>query len=166
MKCIRKSTFNDLPEMLEIFDKARKYMASHGNPNQWHDSWPSKEILISDIEIGQSFIVEDDEKGILATFAYIVGVDKTYLDIDGAWLTNKPYGTIHRLASSQKEKDIFSYIISEVTKNGLNMRIDTHKDNQSMIRAILKNGFKYCGLISPIEGGIRNAYELDNGGEQ
>lgn len=160
MKRIRKSTMNDLPEMLVIFDNARKYMASHGNPNQWHDNWPSKEILISDIELGQSYIVEDDEKGILATFAYIVGVDRTYLEIDGAWLTDKPYGTIHRLASSQKERDIFSYIISEITKNKLNMRIDTHSCNESMIRAILKNGFKYCGIISPVEGGLRNAYEL------
>lgn len=160
MKKIRKSTFNDLPEMLKIFENARKYMASHGNPNQWHDNWPSKEILISDIEIGQSYIVEDDEKGILATFAYIVGVDRTYLEINGKWLTDSPYGTIHRLASSQKERDIFSYIVSEITKNGLNMRIDTHANNESMIRTILKNGFKYCGIISPIEGGDRNAYEL------
>ena len=151
---------NDLPAMLKIFKNARAFMAEHGNPNQWHDNWPSKEILISDIEIGQSYIVEDDEKGILATYAYIVGVDPTYLEIDGAWLTDDPYGTIHRLASSHKERDIFSYIISEVTKNGLNMRIDTHANNDHMIRAILKNGFKYCGIISPIEGGDRNAYEL------
>ena len=161
MKRIRKSTMNDLPEMLEIFANARKYMAEHGNPNQWNDNWPSKEILISDIEIGQSYIVEDDEKGILATYAYILGVDKTYLEIDGAWLTDKPYGTIHRLASSHKERDIFSFIIKEITPNGLNMRIDTHANNASMIRAILKNGFKFCGVISPIEGGDRNAYELD-----
>mgnify|MGYP003293853875 CR=1 FL=1 len=160
MKRIRKSTMNDLPAMLEIFKNARAYMASHGNPNQWHDNWPSEEILISDINIGQSYIVEDDEKGILATYAYIVGVDPTYLEIDGAWLTDDPYGTIHRLASAHKERDIFSYIISEVTKNGLNMRIDTHANNDAMIRAILKNGFKYCGIISPIEGGDRNAYEL------
>ena len=160
MKKIRKSTMNDLPEMLKIFEKARAYMASHGNPNQWHDYWPSKEILISDIELGQSYIVEDDEKGILATFAYIVGVDRTYLHIDGAWLTDNPYGTIHRLASSQKERDIFTYIVNEVTKNGLNIRIDTHSKNESMIRTILKNGFKYCGIISPVEGGDRNAYEL------
>ena len=40
------------------------------------------------------------------------------------------------------------------------MRIDTHSCNESMIRAILKNGFKYCGIISPVEGGLRNAYEL------
>lgn len=161
MKRIRKSTMSDLPEMLAIFDNARKYMASHGNPNQWRDTWPSKEILISDIEIGQSYIVEDDEKGVLATFAYIVGVDRTYLKIDGVWLTDKPYGTIHRLASSQKERDIFSYIVKQITMNGLNMRIDTHEQNQAMIRAILKNGFKFCGIISPIEGGDRNAYELD-----
>ena len=87
-------------------------------------------------------------------------MDRTYLEIDGAWLTDKPYGTIHRLASSQRERDIFSYIISEITKNKLNMRIDTHSCNESMIRAILKNGFKYFGIISTVEGGLRNAYEL------
>jgi len=160
MKFIRKATMNDLPEMLIIFTNARNFMADHGNPDQWKTNWPSKEILIEDIEKGQSYIVEDDGV-ILATYAYIIGVDKTYLQIDGAWLTEKPYGTIHRLASSQKERDIFSYIISEITKNKLNMRIDTHEKNSHMIKQILKNGFKYCGIIHPIEGGDRNAYELD-----
>ena len=160
MKKIRLATMEDLPIMLDIFARARAYMASHGNPNQWHDNWPSKEILISDIKLKQSYIVEDDNKRILATYACIQGVDKTYLQIDGAWKTNDPYCTIHRLASAQIEKDIFSYIVSEVKKNKLNIRIDTHSKNESMTRAILKNGFEYCGIICCVEGGLRNAYEL------
>ena len=87
-------------------------------------------------------------------------IDPTYLDIyEGAWLSNDPYVTIHRLASSGIEGDIFSFIINEISKQNINIRVDTHKNNSFMINALLKNGFVYCGLINPIEGGIRRAYE-------
>lgn len=32
---IRKSTEPDFDRIMEIYKYARKYMAEHGNPNQW-----------------------------------------------------------------------------------------------------------------------------------
>jgi len=160
MKRIRLATINDLPEMLKIFQNARQFMKDNGNGTQWGDRWPSEEILREDIELGRSNLVVNENDEILATFAFLTGIDKTYLKIwDGNWISNDPYVTIHRLASSGKEGDIFSYIISEIVKQKINIRVDTHKNNKFMINALLKNGFQYCGVIQCIEGGDRNAYE-------
>lgn len=32
---IRKAAEGDLPRMMEIYAVARRFMAAHGNPNQW-----------------------------------------------------------------------------------------------------------------------------------
>lgn len=46
---IRKATLEDMPVLLEIYDRARKFMASTGNVNQWTNGYPSQEILAEDI---------------------------------------------------------------------------------------------------------------------
>jgi len=160
---IRKASLNDLKDILSILSFARNFMKENGNPTQWGDDWPSEWIIKEDIEKGQSFVVVDDNDKVLATYAFIIGIDKTYIEIrEGKWLSDDEYGTIHRLGSSQKEKDIFSFIMSEIKKLHINIRVDTHENNKPMISQLLKNGFTYCGHISPIEGGDRLAYELLN----
>lgn len=156
---IRKAQEKDLPRILEIYKCAREYMKKSGNPDQWGDNWPSEEIVKEDIKIGRSFVVYDEK--IYAVFAFVVGVDKTYINmVEGHWLSNKEYGTVHRLASSFEVKGIFPFIQNYLEQNyPVNFRIDTHANNKTMIKQILKTGYVYTGLISPIEGGIRNAYE-------
>ena len=34
---IRKATYEDLPELMEVFGKAREIMRASGNMNQWND---------------------------------------------------------------------------------------------------------------------------------
>ncbi len=156
---IRHASISDLDMMLSILSHAREFMKANGNPDQWGDTWPSEEIIRQDIEKGNAYVVVEDNK-IIATFALIFGVDPTYLEIrDGSWISDKPYMTIHRLASSMEYKGVFTFIIDDLKKYNTNIRIDTHKDNIPMIRQIEKNGFIYCGVISPIEGGKRVAYE-------
>ena len=89
----------DIPAMMDLYAQARVFMRENGNLNQWDDSYPSRELLEKDIAFGNSYIVEDDEKNLAATFAFIKGEDPTYYGIEnGAWLNHEPYGTIHRLA--------------------------------------------------------------------
>ena len=47
---IRKATLEDMPVLLEIYERARKFMVSTGNTNQWTNGYPSREILTEDIE--------------------------------------------------------------------------------------------------------------------
>ena len=43
---IRPSKEQDLPRMLEIYEYARRFMADHGNPNQWGAThWPPEQLL-------------------------------------------------------------------------------------------------------------------------
>lgn len=39
------------------------------------------------------------------------------------------------------------------------IRVDTHRDNISMQKMLLKNGFKYCGIIYLKDGSERLAYD-------
>lgn len=49
------------------------FLAVKWKPNQWDDSYPSRELLEKDIAFGNSYIVENDEKNLAATFAFIKG---------------------------------------------------------------------------------------------
>ena len=35
---VRRAAAADLPTLLQIFDNARAFMHTHGNPHQWPDS--------------------------------------------------------------------------------------------------------------------------------
>ena len=155
---IRKSTYDDLDRIAEIFAYARKQMALNGNPSQWKNDRPSLELVKKDIDVFNSYVVLNEGK-IVATFAFIVGIEPTYLDIDGKWLDDDPYGTIHRIASDGSVKGVFNQVIDYVSKRGVNIRIDTHKDNKIMRHLIEKNGFVYCGIIIVDDGTPRLAYQ-------
>ena len=45
---IRPSQLSDLDRLMEIFDHARKFMASVGNGNQWINGYPQRELIASD----------------------------------------------------------------------------------------------------------------------
>ena len=107
---IRKTTPEDLNDVERIFERARRFMKENGNPTQWKDDRPSLELVKEDITSGSSYVVTDDGK-IVATFAFIIGTEPTYLEIDGAWLDDDPYGTIHRIASDGSVKGIFAEVL-------------------------------------------------------
>lgn len=143
----RKSTYDDIPRMLEIYEYARAYMKKTGNPNQWI-AYPEKELLLSDIEKGISNVVENDEGKVIGTYAFIIGEDPTYLVIeDGKWLNDNLYGTIHRIAGDGSEKGILHFVTGECFKEVSDIRIDTHGDNKVMQHLLDKEGYTYCGRI-------------------
>ena len=143
---IRKTQIEDLERIGEIFSLARKYMAENGNPTQWGDDRPSLDLVIDDIAKGNSYVVTDDGK-IVGTFAYIPGIEETYLEIDGAWIDDAPYGTIHRIASDGSVRGVFDAALDFAQSQGRDVRIDTHKDNATMLHLIRRSGFTECGII-------------------
>ena len=74
---IRKATEKDLPRILELIDFGRQKMRAMGNTDQWTHGNPRREVLMQDIEKGNSYIVEDDGESV-ATFAFVEGPDVTY----------------------------------------------------------------------------------------
>ena len=157
---IKKATAGQLPAILELYGNAREFMREHGNPNQWYDFYPEKELLEEDIREGRLYVMED-EQGIHGAFAFFQWEDPTYAVIeDGAWLSDAPYGTIHRIAGDGVTKGILRAAVAFCSAFNPHLRIDTHHDNKVMQGAILKNGFQECGVIYVEDGSPRIAYEL------
>lgn len=149
----------DLPDILNIYEYARAFMKRSGNPNQWADGSPRKEILLNDIEKKQLYLCQ---KAGLAygVFAFIIGEDATYNHIEnGSWLSDAPYGTIHRIAGNGTKKGIFAEAASYCESKIPHLRIDTHQDNHIMQHLITKHGFQKCGIIYVSDGSPRIAYE-------
>ena len=155
---IRKTTIEDLDALRRIFSHAREQMKADGNPDQWKDDRPDEQLILQDIEEGNSYVVESDGQ-VVGTFAFIIGIDPTYIEIDGAWLNDDKYGTIHRIASDGTTRGVFKAVLDHVESFGMDIRIDTHRNNHRMLHLIEENGFVRCGIIITDDGTPRIAFQ-------
>ncbi len=148
---IRKSEIGDLPRMMEIYARARDFMARTGNPRQWGiRKWPPEELIRQDIRDGNSYVCVGGAGQILGTFFFIQGpeIEPTYREItDGAWMDPGPYGVVHRIASAGTEKGVGAFCLRWALDQCGHLRIDTHADNRVMQNLLKKLGFRYCGII-------------------
>lgn len=155
---VRTATRADLPELLQLYDDARVFMQTHGNPTQWHKGYPGAALLGAEIDRGVCHVVMG-EGHIQAVFCLIPGDDPTYRVIeDGAWPEDVPYATIHRLASAGRVGGIGRFCIDWCLHQGLPLRADTHADNVYTQRALERTGFVKCGTIYIEDGTPRWAY--------
>ncbi|MFR2460126.1 MAG: GNAT family N-acetyltransferase, partial [Christensenellales bacterium] len=53
---VRPAQQGDLDAIMAIYASARKYMAANGNPTQWGNGYPARELLESDIEKHQLYV--------------------------------------------------------------------------------------------------------------
>lgn len=158
----RSATPKDLKELMAIFDYARNFMRQCGNPIQWIDGYPSKELIRQEINDKHCFVCENEESELLATFCYIVGDDPTYAHIEeGKWINHEPYAVIHRMASNGKVKGIADKCLQWCFDKCSNIRVDTHHDNSVMQKILIKNGFKRCGIIYVENGTPRIAFQTN-----
>lgn len=133
-------------------------MRKTGNRTQWEDGYPPRSLIEKEIAAGQSFVV-GTESGVHAVFSFLLDEDPTYRRIDGAWLSDKPYGTIHRVASDGTLSGVFTAAVAFCQKVTTHLRVDTHEDNKIMQHVIEKNGFTRCGVILLANGAPRVAFE-------
>ena len=181
MLTIRPATAADIPAVRPVFEAAKAIMRADGNTEQWAaPNFPGDGLLLHDIALGGGYVITSDppvissgaEKSpvmpgstghlaprIVAYFALLPSPEPTYSHIDGAWLTDEPYGVIHRIASYPDVHGIFSTIIDFAASRYPHLRIDTHRDNRIMQHVIESAGFSYCGIIWLTDGTERLAYE-------
>lgn len=156
---IRKTELKDLEIVLNIYQGAQERMIKDGNPTQWGHFYPTREMILDDIEKRVGYVIESDGT-IVGVFMVRSGEDPTYSYIeDGAWLNNEPYVTIHRIASDGKTHGTFKLASDFCKTLSNNVRVDTHRDNHIMQRCILSNGFMRCGIIYVDDGTPRIAYQ-------
>ena len=153
MLTFRKATYDDLPGMLALVSQAQTFMATL-NIDQWQDGYPDEAILTEDIRVGRIYVFDDDGK--IASITVITDEPEPVYDtLEGRWLNDKPYLTIHRMAldDAHRHGGIASRIIDQAVKmaqelNLNSVRVDTHRGNKAMRRFLEKSGFVECGLVT------------------
>ena len=155
---IRTATPEDLPALGPVYAAARRFMAENGNPTQWSDRYPLTEDLEEDTGKGQLYVWAPDG-AVHGAFVLQLGEEANYREIQGAWRSDTPYGTIHRVASDGAVPGLFAACMDFCRARVNHLRIDTHRDNGVMQHLILKHGFVPCGTIWVEDGTPRLAYE-------
>jgi len=156
---IRKAEVGEIDCIMGIYEYARKFMRENGNPGQWGDCHPPRELIENDIRQGKLYVCTDNNK-IAAVFYYAREVDPTYRVIEGgAWLNGEPYAVVHRIASAKGSKGAATFCLNWAFEQVGNIRIDTHEDNKPMRGLLGKLGFKYCGVIHIASGAPRMAFQ-------
>lgn len=161
----RKSTKTDIPQIMSIIQQAQAYFKEH-KIDQWQNNYPNEEGILHDIEKGNSYVMLNAGQ-IVATTVISFEKEKAYEQIyEGRWLTNGDSGVIHRVAVDHRYKgsglfhEIIQYTEQICFSQGVHsIKVDTHKENTSMQKALHKNGFQSCGIIYLESGGERIAFE-------
>lgn len=149
---IRKATLDDLDDIWSLRIKTSQLLKSRG-VDQWQSEFPTKEQFISDIKVGEFYVLELDK--IIGMMALKSGIEDTYNRIyDGHWHSDAPYMTIHRMAIDESYKKLgygiklLSFAKEKASRLGYHyLRIDTHQNNQAAIKRFTSFGFSYCGYI-------------------
>ena len=160
MSCtIRKATPWDLPRIREIYEVARQFMRKNGNHSQWGKGDEPEALIEEDICQGNLYVLE--EADIHAVFAFIIGEDPTYREIEeGNWKSEEPYAAVHRVASDGTVQGVLGHVMDYCSAQVPHIRIDTHTDNKVMQHVLEKYGFVSCGIVHVPDGSPRIAYEL------
>ena len=157
-KKIRPAVQADLYQIEKIYAQARRFMAENGNPTQWGNDYPRRELLEADIKAQNLYVAEADSE-IYGVFLFVIGEDPTYGYIeDGTWRSDSTYGTIHRIASCAS--GVFAAAVAFGRSQCPHLRVDTHADNKPMQHLAEKHGFSRRGIIYVADGTPRIAYDL------
>lgn len=159
---IYHSKEEDLARIMPIYESAKRFMRQSGNLTQWTGGYPSEDVIRCDIENGNHFIGITENGVIAVVFTFIIGMDATYSLIEnGEWLNSKPYGTIHRIASSGIKSNTLKRVTDFCFQKIKNIRIDTHADNTPMLSALSRLRFTQCGIIYTDDGSPRVAFQKE-----
>ena len=156
---IRRSTPEDLPAILALYEGATAFMRENGNPTQWADADSPLGKAADDIALGRSYVCCDGD-ALLAVFVFEPEAEEApYRAIrDGAWPDEGPYGVLHRIAVGVPGRDVAGYCFDWCAARCRQLRADTHADNAPMQRAFEKNGFVRAGTVTLADGTDRIAY--------
>ena len=160
----------ELDLVWQIIMDAKKFIASYNSP-QWQGNYPTKEVLIKDINTSSmhAYVDEGIIKGIIVLKKEFT---KNYVNIDGCW--EYPVSdddlVIHRIAVKEEYRGLglgvklLEYAIEYARDNNLtHIKTDTHPLNIPMQKSCERVGFKRVGIVySMLEqlDKTRYAYEL------
>ena len=157
-----------LEQICRITAEAKAQLKAMGL-DQWQKGYPSREIWINDINNQNAWVALENDH-VLGVFAFQTTPDPSYAKIDGNWLSDTPYASMHRVCVSNQVKGqgvagkLFEFGFEMARRQGFkSMRIDTHPENEPMKKALYKAGCIHCGSIilkgGCEDGDLRIAFE-------
>ena len=162
---LRKSTLADRESIMKIIVQSQAYFKAQGI-DQWQNNYPNLEVIQDDIRNESSYVLVKNGEVVataVLTFARETSYESVY---EGQWLSDQPYGVIHRIAVDHDLKGLglSSMVMKEMeaiclTEDIHSVRVDTHEENLSMKKLLQKNGFIYCGYIYLTSGAKRVVFE-------
>lgn len=167
---IRLATLNDIPKIMEVISDAKALLKKNGSM-QWNtpDGYPNEDVFINDINNKNLYALHDNNI-LIGIMACVTGIDENYEEIEGHWITNGPYLTIHRIAikkeyyHTKSSHLLIDYAINLAKSYKCNsIKVDTHPLNIPMQKLLLHFNFTHCGTITLKRSKIDNlrlAYEL------
>ena len=120
---IRLAAPADLDDALAVYKSARAFMREAGNPNQWGDSFPPRELVEQDIASGALRVCVDENDEVLG-----------------------PTGAV-AIPEFNQGRGIGGTMLDWAIEHGRNLHADTHRDNKPMQGLLASRGFTYCGII-------------------
>ena len=105
---IRKAVPEDFERILEIYACAREVMKNSGNPDQWGDFQPPRELVEYDISVSRAYVMEEEK--IHGVFVIIEGDDPLYLTELCVRLAVKLLGRAIPLRRDKRYPTVFEYL--------------------------------------------------------
>ncbi len=156
---IRTAVPGDLEALRDLYAAARRFMAAHGNPEQWGNSHPPQELLLANINAGALKVCCRPDGSIAGAFSLFDHEDTYDIMKEGRWLNDAPYLVMHSVAS-YGGCGAGTFMLEYVKGLTDNIRIDTKEENQPMRALLQRQGFVLCGVIELKAGrGERLAYQ-------
>ena len=163
----RRAEMRDRDAILAVVGHARAAIRALGI-DQWQDGYPEPEVIEADIAGGIGYVFEAGGR-IAGYLALADAPEAVYEDIEGAWLCDAPYLTVHRMCiddgfrGTGLSRMMFAFAEEEAGERGFSsVRADTHRGNIVMQKLLARCGFELCGTVSyDVLAGdpIRVAYE-------
>ncbi len=160
---LRLATLHDAETIWEILQQAIAQRKNDGS-DQWQNGYPNKQTVANDIENGYGYVLVEKNE-VIAYAAIIFGIEPTYLNIKGKWLSEDPYVVVHRVAMSEMYRGkgiatkLFLLIEALSIKNStFSIKVDTNFDNKQMLKILEKLNYTFCGDIF-FSGASRMAFQ-------
>lgn len=161
----RKAMKADQTVIIKIIQQAQDYFRDQGI-DQWQNGYPNPETVRRDITEENAYVLVSG-KAVIGTVSVLFSGEDAYRDLyGGSWFSDGDYAVIHRIAIENGSKgagfssEIFRRVEELCLEKDIHsIRVDTHRDNLAMQKALEKNGFSLCGGIFLADGSPRVAFE-------
>lgn len=149
---ISQSNRKDLQTATALIEQAKVFLRENG-VDQWQTGYPNEGAIAGDLQRGEGYVMEAE--GQVRGYACIsFAGEPCYNDLEGKWLSDLPYGVVHRMAIDDVCKGkgaapAFFRFAEELCRERdiSSIRVDTDGDNRMMQRVLEKQGFTYCGTV-------------------